>query len=256
MSDAPDQQGKKKSSRVDALQAEVAELREQIQRSRDGQRMGFGALIGIAGLLIVVAWSGGQKTYEFDKAEFKAELTRENEQRYQEFVKRLAAEEPAQERKIDEKIAGKWRELLARVNNLSGNSNTNLQQLKEDVDNKIRLMFLARDQKYGDAFGYMYLSRAIPAVNNKAYAEATEHFLSAAMAFWMSNREAEFQTCLARLNDICFKALNRRMLIAHPTIEEKFAMLLIAMEKGNTGGRWQVAINDLRQGWARVQQRP
>lgn len=257
MSDAADNSGKKKSARVEALEAEVAELKDQIQRMRDGRWMGFGAMIGVAAMLVTVAWYAGQKTYEKDKQTLVQELTRENEVRYQSFVKKLAEQSPAQDRKLDEKIAVKWQELLARVNSMSGNSSTNFQQLKADIDNKIRLMMLATEQRYGDAFGYVYMNRAISAINvNKDYAEATELFLSAALVLWKSNRLKEFQTCLARLNDTCFKVLNRRMLVARPTIEEKYVMLLLAMEKGNTGNRWQVAINDLRAGWARAQQRP
>lgn len=257
MSDAAGESGKKKTPRVDALEAEVAELTERIQRMRDGRWMSFGALIGVAAMLVTVAWYAGQKTYEEDKKTLIEDLTLANEGRYQSFVKKLSEQAPAQDLELDRKIAVKWQELLARVNSMSGNSSTNFQALRADLENKIRLMTLATEQRYGDAFGFVYMNRAISAVNvNKDYAQATELFLAAALVLWKANKFDDFQTCLARINDTCFKVLNRRMLVARPTIEEKYIMLLVAMEKGNTGNRWQVAINDLRAGWARVQQRP
>ena len=76
-----------KRARVEALEARVEELAEMEKRTRDGQKMAYGALIGFAGLLIAFAWYGGHESYQRDMTEIRAELKTSNDQGFDLFVK-------------------------------------------------------------------------------------------------------------------------------------------------------------------------
>ncbi len=255
MADSTNSSGKKKSPRVDALEAEVSGLQVTVQRIRDGQKMAFGALIGVAGLMIAFAWYGGRQTYQKDKQALAEKLNLENEQRYQEFEQRLRDGGVEQDKILDQKISAKWQQLQARISSLSGVSNTNVTQLNDDLTRKVVLMNDALERRYGDAFGMTYFNRAIATLNRGMYPDATEHFLASALAFWKGGKETDVQTCLSRLFQYCLPKLRQRDLITRPDIEEKASLLLSTLERANTGGKWQVAINDMRRHMTQVQQR-
>lgn len=255
MAEGTAQPTKKKSPRVDALETQVAELQDTVQRIRDGQKMAFGALIGVAGILIAVAWYGGQKTYDDDKKTISAELSKENDRRYQEFVRKLNEGEADLDKAIDQKVNGKWQQLQARISSLSGVSGTNLAQLDSDLTRKIILMSESIERKYGDAFGITYFNRAVVTLNRGMFPESTEYFLAAALAFWKAGNETQVQTCLSRLFQYCLPRMRQRDLIAQPAVEEKYSILLRELSRANTGGKWQVAITDLQRHMSQVQQR-
>ena len=255
MSDSANNPIKKKSPRVDALENEVVDLRETVQRIRDGQKMAFGALIGVAGLLIAFAWYGGHKTYQADKVALAEKLSEENNTRYQDFQRQLEAGGAEQDKLLDQKVNAKWQQLQSRIASLSGVSGTNLTQLNEDLTRKIILMNEALERRYGDAFGMSYFNRSVATLNRGMYPEATEYFLASALAYWKAGKEADVQTCLARLFQYCFPRLRQRDLITRPDIEEKYSLLLNSLERAKTGGKWQVAINDMRRHMSQVQQR-
>jgi len=246
---------RKKSPRLDALETEVAELRETVQRIRDGQKMAFGALIGLAGILVAFAWYGGQKTYQQDKQALAEQLSRENDRRYQEFVRKLESGEAELDKAIEQKVNARWQQLQARISSLSGASGTNIAQLNAELTRKIVLMNESFERKYGDAFGITYFNRAVVTLNRGMYPESTEYFLAAALAFWKSGNEAEVQTCLARLFQYCLPRLRQRDLVGRPAVEEKYAMLLTELSRANTGGKWQIAITDLQRHMAQAKQR-
>jgi hypothetical protein len=78
---------------------------------------------------------------------------------------------------------------------------------------------------------------------------------ASALAFWKANDEANVQTCIARLNQYCFPRLRPRDISTRPAIDEKYALLLRELERANTGGKWQVAIQDLRKAMAETRTR-
>lgn len=256
MSDSVNISKKKKSPRVDALEAEVTEMRETVLRIYDAQKMALGALIGVAGLLILFAWYFGHRTYEGDMRSISLELTKANENRYQIFDRKLADAGAEQSKIIDQKMNAKWQQLRSQISSLSGVSNTNLAELDGDLTRKIILVRDNMERKYGDAFGIIYWDQAVKAVNTRRmFPEATEYFLAAALAYWRGEKEADVNKCLSRLFEFCFPFLRQQDLILRPEIEEKYALLLSVMEQQNTGGKWQVAIVDMRRHMQDVRQR-
>lgn len=235
-----------RKARVAALEAKVEALLETERRLRDGQKLAFGALIGVAALLISFAWYSGHKRYEAERQKIIAELDKENDRRFQDFVHKLQQGEQAQDNKLDQKIATRWQELQARLSALTGGSATNLAQLNSDLTRKIALMGELIESRHGEAFGLTYFNQAIATLNRGMYSAATEYFLSATLAFWKGHDEGNVQTCLSRLNQYCFPRLTQRDFAARPDIDEKYALLLRELERANTGGRWQVAIKDLK----------
>ena len=126
-------------------------------------------------------------------------------------------------------------------------SATNFAQLNQDLNRKIALMGELIESRHGEAFGLTYFNQAIATLNRGLYAASADYFLAAALAFWKANDEGNVQTSLSRLSQYCFPRMRQRDLITRPSIEEKYALLLREMERANTGGRWQVAIKDLKQ---------
>jgi len=235
-----------RKARLAALEAKVEELGETGQRLRDGQKLAFGALIGVAALLIAFAWYGGRKNYEADLARMAADLEKKNAEKIQAVALELRKSEAQQDQLLDRKIAVKWQELQMRLASLNVGSATNFAQLNADLTRKIALMGEVIESRHGEAFGLTYFNQAIATLNRGLYAASTDYFLAAALAFWKANDEGNVQTCLARLNQYCFPRLRQRDFATRPAIDEKYALLLREMERANTGGRWQVAIKDLK----------
>lgn len=244
-----------RKARLAALEAKVEELEESGQRLRDGQKLAFGALIGVAALLIAFAWYGGRKNYEARLARLTADLEQRNEESLAETALELRKTAAQQDQLLDQKIAVKWQELQLRLASLNVGSATNFAQLNADLTRKIALMGEMLESRHGEAFGLTYFNQAIATLNRGIYAASTDYFLAAALAFWKANDEGNVQTCLARLNQYCFPRLRQRDFATRPAIDEKYALLLREMEKANTGGRWQVAINDLKKAFAEARAR-
>lgn len=241
-----DSEKAKRSSRIDQLEAEVESLRDSAQRLRDGQKMAFGALVGVAALLIAFAWHAGHKTYESDKLAMLEELNRANDERQKDFRATLTADAAKQGQMIDNRIAIKWRQLQSGMAASGGNSSNALTRLNEDLTRKIVMMSDQVDQRYGEVAGLTYFNQAIATLNKGIYPASTEYFMSSALAFWQAGDEANVQTCLSRLFQYCLPRLRQRDLIARPSVEEKYGLLVSKMESLNTGGKWQVAIGELR----------
>lgn len=245
-----DNSAEARKARLASFEARIDVLEETGQRLRDGQKLAFGALIGVAALLIAVAWYGGRKHQEALLAESITELEKRNSERLAEAVRNLQRTEAQLDDLLDRKIAVRWQELQIRLNSLNVGSATNFAQLNQDLTRKIALMGELMESRHGEAFGLTYFNQAIATLNRGLFAAATDYFLAAALAFWKGNDEGNVQTCLSRLNQYCFPRLRGRDFASRPAIDEKYLLLLREMEKADTGGRWQVAIKDLKQAMA------
>jgi len=241
-----DSEKEKRSTRIEQLEVEVESMRESAQRLRDGQKMAFGALIGIAALLIAFAWHAGHKTYESDKQAMLAELNRSNDERQKQFQATLKEDAAKQGKLIDNRIAIKWQQLQSGMAAAGGTSSNAFARLNEDFTRKIIMMSDQVDQRYGEVAGLTYFNQAIATLNKGIYPAATEYFMSSALAFWQAGDENNVQTCLSRLFQYCLPRLRQRDLAARPSVEERYGLLLAKMESLNTSGKWQVAIGELR----------
>ncbi|MBL6763401.1 MAG: hypothetical protein ISQ14_00485 [Verrucomicrobiae bacterium] len=239
-----------RKARIAELEVRIESIEETRQQLRDGQKLAFGALIGVASLLIVFAWFAGQKRLQAELATISADLDAKNEVRFTELRQRSEQLRAAQDQQIDRKIAVKWQELQIKMASLNMGSSTNFAQLNEDLNRKIALMAELIESKHGEAFGLTYFNQAIITLNRGLYPAATDYFLAATLAYWKGQDEGNVQTCLARLNQYCFPRMRQRDFGLRPSIDERYALLLGEMERANTGGRWQVAIKDLKQAMA------
>lgn len=244
-----------RKARLTALEARTGALEETGQRLRDGQKLAFGALIGVAALLVAFAWYGGRKNYQSDLARIVADIDKKNEERLQKIALDLKNTEREQDELLDRKIAVRWQELQLKMASLNVGSATNLAQINADLTRKIALMGELIESRHGEAFGLTYFNQAIATLNRGLYAASTEYFLAAAISFWKAADETNVQTCIARLNQYCFPRMRSRDVAGRPAIDEKFALLLRELERANTGGKWQVAIQDLRKAMAEARTR-
>ncbi len=250
-----DSEKAKRVARIEALEAEVESLRESAQRLRDGQKMAFGALAGVAALLIAFAWHSGHKTYENDKQAMLDALNKANDERQQKFQASLTKDAEEQGKLIDSRIAIKWRQLQSGLAASGGSSSNAIARLNSDITRKIVMISDQIDQRYGEVAGLTYFNQAIATLNKGLPAASAEYFMSAALAFWQSGDENNVQTCMARLFQYCLPRMRQRDLAARPSVEEKYGLLLAKMESLNTGGKWQVAIGELRRLMSEVKAR-
>jgi hypothetical protein len=240
------------NSELEALKAQVQALHDSERRLMDTVKVAAGLMLGLAAILVLFSWFASHKNYEHDKQAIQKALETANEQRYAAFNRdldnTLNARLTAREQALDRKLAELAQSLRAQVAAASagGVSSNTLAQLGEETNQKIRLMTELIENRNAQPFGLLYFDYAIRSVNAKSFPAATEHFLSAALAFLRARDEANLNTCVSRLNQFCLPNLKADDFTARPVIEDKFALLVEGLEKANINGRHAVALTDLR----------
>lgn len=240
------------NSELEALKVQVQALHDGERRLMDTVKVAAGLMLGLAAILVLFSWFASHKNYEHDKQAIQKALETANEQRYAAFNRdldntlnaRLTAREQAMDRKIAE-LAQSLRTQVAAASTGGVSSNT-LAQLGEETNQKIRLMTELIENRNSHPFGLLYFDYAIRSVNAKSFPAATEHFLSAALAFMRARDESNLNTCVSRLIQFGFPNLKADDFTTRPVIEDKFALLVEALEKANVNGRHAVALTDLR----------
>lgn len=237
---------------LESLKAQVQALHDSERRLMDTVKVAAGLMLGLAAILVLFSWFASHKNYESDKQAIQKALETANEQRYAAFNRdldntlnaRLAAREQAMDRKIAE-LAQSLRAQLAAASAGGVSSNT-LAQLSEETNQKIRLMTDLVESRNAHPFGLLYFDYAVRSINAKSFPAATEHFLSAALAFMRARDEANLTISISRLIQFGFPNLKADDLAARPAIEDKFGLLVEGLEKANANGRHSVALTDLR----------
>lgn len=243
------------NSELENLKAQVQALHENERRLLDMVKVYAGLLIGMAAILVIFAWFASHKNYEQDKAAIQQALEKENEARYAAFNRELektlnshlAAREQAMDRKLTE-LAQQLRNQMATSGGLSSNT---LAQLNEDIIRRFQLMPDLIEGRYAQLFGMVYFDYAIRAANAKNQPLAAENFISASVSFLRVRDERQrdeqnLNTCFARLTQMCFPALRADDFVTRPQIEEKFKLLMEALDANNDRGRYTVALGELR----------
>lgn len=247
------------NSELETLKAQVQAMHDNERRLMDTVKVAAGLMLGMAAILVLFAWFASHKNYEQDKLAIQKALETANEQRYAAFNReldntlnaRLAAREQAMDRKLAE-LAQLLRTQMASAGGVSSNS---LAQQNEDINRKILLMTEVIENRNAHPFGLLYFDYAIRAVNTKNFPAATEYFLSAALSFQRSRDDANLTTCISRLNQFCFPNLKTDDFAARPLVEEKFALLVEALEKGNVNGKYTITLGDLRREFLEARKR-
>ena len=86
-----------RKARLAELELRLESVEETGQQLRDGQKLAFGALIGVAALLIAFAWFGGQKRYQAELGKISADLDAKNNERFDALKQRLQQGQSAQD---------------------------------------------------------------------------------------------------------------------------------------------------------------
>ncbi len=249
------------NAELETLKAQVLMVHENERRLTDKVKVYAGLLIGIAAILVIFSWSASQKNYEKDKLAIQKTLETGNAQRYAQFNQeldatlnaRLAAREQAMDRKLAELAVG----LRTQLNSFGSVSTNSQAQQNEDFNRKLLLMVEVIENRNAHPFGLLYFDYAIRAVNSnpKNFLAATEYFLSAATAFLRSRDELNLNTSLARLSQLCLPNLKTDDFTSRPQVDEKFAQLVDALDKGNVNGKYTVALADLRREFSEAKKR-
>lgn len=247
-----------KRARVEALEARVEELAEMEKRTRDGQKMAYGALIGFAGLLIAFAWYGGHESYQRDMTEIRAELKTSNDQGFDLFVKKLEAEGGTRNRDFAQQMRAMEQRLNVRLQATGGISETNLQQINAEISSQVTGSIQLWERHTGGVLGWACFDRALASIgskNSRDFPTATEFFLRAGLFFARSGEEAILQTTLSRLSTYCWKSLRAQDFVTRPMIDRYYLELVSELEKANVNGRHQVALQELQRGYTTAKQR-
>lgn len=250
------------NSELETLKAQVQALHDNERRLMDTVKVAAGLMLGLAAILVLFAWFASHKNYEQDKLAIQKALETANEQRYAAFNRdldaTLNARLTAREQALDRKLAELTQSLRTQLASAGGVSSNSLAQQNEDFNRKIVLMAEVIENRHARPFGLLYFDSAIRAVNvnPKNFPVATEYFLSAASAFLRSGDEINLNTSLARLSQLCFPNLKTDDFAIKPLLDEKFALLVDALDKANVNGKYTVALGDLRREFGEAKRRP
>jgi hypothetical protein len=247
------------NSELEALKAQVQAMHDNERRLMDTVKVAAGLMLGMAAILVLFAWFASHKNYEQDKLAIQKALETANEQRYAAFNRELDttlnARLTAREQAMDRKIAELTQSLRTQMASAGGVSSNSLAQQNEDFNRKILLMVDVIENRNAHPFGLLYFDYAIRAVNTKQFPAATEYFLSAALAFQRSRDDGNLNTSISRLNQFCFPNLKVDDFAVKPALDEKFAQLVDALDKGNVNGKHTVALIDLRREFVEARKR-
>lgn len=248
-------------SELEALKAQVQAMHDNERRLMDTVKVAAGLMLGLSAILVLFAWFASHKNYEQDKVAIQKALETSNEQRYAAFNRELEttlnSRLTTREQGMDRKLAELAQALRAQMATSGGVSSNSLAQQNEDFNRKILLMVELVETRNAHPFGLLYFDYAIRTVNSpqKNYGAATEYFLSAGLAFLRSRDESFLNTCLARLTQLCLPNLKADDFTLKPQVEEKFALLVEALDKANVNGKYTVALVDLRREFVEAKRR-
>lgn len=235
---------------LEALKAQVQAMHDNERRLMDIVKVAAGLMLGMAAILVLFAWFASHKNYEQDKLAIQKSLETANEQRYAAFNRELDgtlnARLASREQAMDRKIAELAQSLRTQMASAGGTSSNSLAQQNEDFNRKLLLMVEVIENRNAHPFGLLYFDYAIRSVNAKNFPAAAEYFLSAALAFQRSRDEGNLNTSISRLNQFCLPNLKADDFTIRPMLDEKFAQLVEALDKGNVNGKHTVALIDLR----------
>lgn len=247
------------NSELEALKAQVQAMHDNERRLMDTVKVAAGLMLGMAAILVLFAWFASHKNYEQDKQAIQKALETANEQRYAAFNRdldtTLNARLTAREQALDRKLAELAQALRTQMASAGGVSSNSLAQQNEDFNRKLLLMVELIENRNAHPFGLLYFDYAIRAVNTKQFPAATEYFLSAALAFQRARDDGNLNTSISRLNQFCLPNLKAEDFTVKPALDEKFAQLVDALDKGNVNGKHTVALIDLRREFADARKR-